>query len=62
MCDTKDLHEMYGGACPNCCSTCNFAMHICMKCGEQLRHDGTEWRTKTLHPNISKGVEIRCMT
>lgn len=39
---TTERHAEYGGACPECCSRCNYGMHTCHFCGADLTHDSFE--------------------
>lgn len=46
---TTELHEYYGGACYHCCQTCNYNRHQCPGCGDDLLHDGRDYRTRKAH-------------
>lgn len=50
---TPGLHKNYGGACFYCCEACNHGRHRCHGCGDELRHDDTEWYGGKPHPCIT---------
>jgi hypothetical protein len=48
---TPERHTCYGGACPWCCTDCNYADHRCHFCGDDLRHDNSRWADPPGTPN-----------
>ena len=42
----SEQHARDGG-CSWCCDSCNYDRHICLFCGDPLRHDGRLWNGET---------------